>query len=235
MRRCREKVQSSPNTHAKNAASSSSSVTWLRTWCNVCFHFLGRTFKLKHLFEDHLKSNCGQIPLHKCDECGKVLSNMYTLKAHLKMHEDDSKPFVCSFCGKQCRTKNGLQHHLLIHTGERTFKCDYCDKRFFKRNEKMQHESTHTGIKPYACQCGDRFSYISNLQQHRRARKTTCGLLPLISKAFPIMDMEMMGPKEDWNVLRREWWTIWKSYSSEFVIIYWVYSCGVLYWDSRLF
>lgn len=136
---------------------------------------------------EHEKSDCGRNPIYKCDQCGKSLLSKHTYRQHLTLHQNNDKPFICTHCGKACRTKGGLYLHTRFHNDEKRLKCDYCEKRFRDRTSKMSHESTHTGIKPYMCQCGDRFSCISNLQSHRRARKTTCELLPLISKPFPEM------------------------------------------------
>lgn len=134
----------------------------------------------------HEDSDCGKAPNYKCEHCGKCLNTPYTLRSHIEiMHTNSEKKFICSYCGKPWHSKDGLKSHMRYHTGEKPYKCDYCDKRFVARSSKMTHETTHTGIKPYMCQCGDRFSCISNLQSHRKARKTTCGLLPLISKRFP--------------------------------------------------
>lgn len=138
------------------------------------------------MLKSHENSDCGKTLIFKCEHCGKCLSNTYTLRSHIDiMHGNAKKRFVCSFCGKAWYSKAGLQSHLRNHTGEKPYCCDYCDRAFASRVSKMTHETTHTGIKPYMCQCGDRFSCISNLQSHRKARKTTCGLLPLNSKRFP--------------------------------------------------
>lgn len=152
-------------------------------------HFIfsaGKVFQSKTSLVLHEESDCGKTPGYKCEHCGKCLVSLYTLRAHIEvMHANTEKKFVCSYCGKAWHSKAGLASHLRNHTGEKPYKCDYCERRFAARTSKMTHETTHTGIKPYMCQCGDRFSCISNLQSHRKARKNTCGLLPLISKRFP--------------------------------------------------
>lgn len=129
----------------------------------------------------HKQSNCGCSTIHKCEKCGKVLSNKYTLQTHRRSHTD-TNTFLCKTCGKKFRTKNTLLIHTRIHTGERPFKCDHeqCEKSFMDRNSLNLHTSIHTGFKRYICRnCGDRFSCHSNLRAHRRVRKNTCGLLPL--------------------------------------------------------
>lgn len=148
----------------------------------------GTTFVNKSSLINHENSDCGRSPIYKCNQCGKLLHSSYTLRTHQFIHADE-KSHLCTYCGKACRTKSHLKTHTRIHTGEKPYKCAYCERRFCDRSTKFTHETTHTGIKPYMCQCGDRFSCISNLQSHRRARKTTCGLLPLISKPFPQISM----------------------------------------------
>lgn len=58
-----------------------------------------------------------------------------------------------------------------------------CPKAFAYRESLLTHVSTHNGIRRFLCQtCGLRFSCISNLQAHRRARKLTCGAQPNMTK-----------------------------------------------------
>lgn len=148
--------------------------------------FTGKIFKLARPFRDHEKSDCGKVSLFKCEHCDKTLSSIYVLQRHIEVHHQNvEKKLVCDFCGKRWHSRAALTMHRRYHTGEKPYKCAYCDRSFADRTTKNTHETTHTGIKPYMCQCGNRFTCISNLQSHRKARKTTCGLLPLISKRFP--------------------------------------------------
>lgn len=159
----------------------------LKSLSAAVFEFsAGKLFQNSILLKRHEDNDCGKNEIYKCEHCGKHLGSPYSLRSHVEnMHENQEKKFVCSFCGKAFFSKGALQSHSRNHTGERPYKCDHCDKSFASRTSARNHESTHTGIKPYMCQCGDRFSCISNLQSHRKARKTTCGLLPLISKRLP--------------------------------------------------
>lgn len=72
---------------------------------DVFLHKLGATFTAKFLLENHEKSDCGRIPIYVCKECGKCLGTEYTYRAHLRIHREDTKSFICSYCNKGWRSK----------------------------------------------------------------------------------------------------------------------------------
>ena len=84
-----------------------------------------------------------------------------------------NKPFSCRYCEKAFTSKQNLQRHTLLHTGEkpsdRPYHCDFCEKSFFTRTDLAKHRRIHTGEKPYACpECDSRFSQSSTLYKHLR-------------------------------------------------------------------
>ncbi|XP_042208993.1 zinc finger protein 485-like isoform X1 [Homarus americanus] len=133
-----------------------------------------------------------------CTICNKKLCNKFSLKDHMKIHNND-KPHHCEYCQKtflrerdkrihekihmaespglhQCKVckkcfaiKSRLARHMLIHQKEKQFVCQVCNKKFVRKDDLKCHERVHTGEKPYSCkECGKVFRYISNCRNHMR-------------------------------------------------------------------
>lgn len=140
------------------------------------FHPSKMCFSRCHLIRLHNESKCGTIRSYSCRECDSTFISRNTLNAHMLIHSGEKK-HLCDFCGKSFLSRGQLQVHERCHTGEKPFKCDVCDKAFSHRESLVTHSSVHTGVKPYVCEfCDSRFSCIGNLIKHRRARPQTCGL-----------------------------------------------------------
>ncbi|KAM9322657.1 uncharacterized protein KZ484_020782 [Pholidichthys leucotaenia] len=78
-----------------------------------------------------------------------------------------TKPFVCTFCGKNLACLKNLKTHIRVHTGEKPFVCKLCDKRFSDSSNLKRHQSVHTGEKRYSCiHCGKRFAQSGSLKVH---------------------------------------------------------------------
>lgn len=141
--------------------------------------FPGMSFGNRTYLNDHEKSDCGRVPIYKCEECGKTTSTKGSLKTHMKIHTG-AKDYACNLCEKRFFSKTYLTVHIRTHTGEKPFQCDYCERRFVDKNSKKLHSAVHTGIKRYVCYgCGDRFPTNSALHKHRNVRKNTCALVPI--------------------------------------------------------
>lgn len=140
------------------------------------FIFSNKIILRSHPNRLHNESKCGTVRSYSCGECDSKFISRNTLNAHMLIHSGEKK-HLCDFCGKSFLSRGQLQVHERCHTGEKPFKCDVCDKAFSHRESLVTHSSVHTGVKPYVCEfCDSRFSCIGNLIKHRRARPQTCGL-----------------------------------------------------------
>ena len=79
--------------------------------------------------------------------------------------------------------RHNLNHHIMVHTGERPFKCDYCPKRFNHASTVRRHIRTHTGEKPYKCSvCDFRCAQSTVLKTHARFKHNGEGWTGIRSK-----------------------------------------------------
>ncbi|XP_061388448.1 zinc finger and BTB domain-containing protein 41 [Musca vetustissima] len=166
--------------------------------CDKCGKkFMGRTQLM-----DHVRSDCGRVPIYQCQVCGKCLTTAGILKTHMLLHKDD-RPYQCDQCGKSFKIKAQYKTHIKYgHSEEKRFKCHLCPKAYPYRESLLTHMAVHTGIKRFLCNgCGKRFTCVSNLQAHRKVHAETCGLLPLNAKATQYMGVQkgtlLLGAKPE--------------------------------------
>ncbi|XP_075149740.1 zinc finger protein 30C [Haematobia irritans] len=166
--------------------------------CDKCGKkFMGRTQLM-----DHVRSDCGRVPIYQCQVCGKCLTTAGILKTHMLLHQDE-RPYECDTCGKTFKIKAQYKTHTkFAHSDEKRFKCHLCPKAYPYRESLLTHMSVHTGIKRFLCNgCGKRFTCVSNLQAHRKVHAETCGLLPLNAKATQYMGVQkgnlLLGAKPE--------------------------------------
>ncbi|XP_055632572.1 zinc finger protein 62 homolog [Toxorhynchites rutilus septentrionalis] len=168
--------------------------------CGRCF------YKAHILRDHEQKEHSQQEPEHKCEVCGKMFWKLSGLKHHRKIHvafesvpctEAGCKlvfrdemlmkrhcrnvhgaffPWECRFCPKKLRTKEAMDIHVRVHTGEKPFACRQgCDRRFAHATDRARHErSIHTGEKPHKCnQCPAAYvrkrELILHLQKQHRS------------------------------------------------------------------
>lgn len=102
-----------------------------------------------------------------CCYCGKNYTRKNGLDRHILSHTG-VKPFECKECGKRYITKDTLKTHLLTHTGVKSHKCMICQKMFTQSSHLSYHMRRHSGEKPYSCTfCGKGFLSNYHLERHK--------------------------------------------------------------------
>ncbi|XP_062549063.1 zinc finger protein 420-like isoform X2 [Armigeres subalbatus] len=162
--------------------------------CGKCF------FKSSHLRDHEQKYHNDFLPEFACDICGKTFRKLSVLKNHQKIHVPfenvpcsetgcgmvfrdtalmkrhcrnvhGETPWQCRFCPKKLRTKEAMDIHERVHTGEKPFHCRQgCDRKFAHATDRVRHErSMHTSEKPHKCQqCNGAFVRRRELVIHTR-------------------------------------------------------------------
>merc|ERR1712086_838844 len=105
--------------------------------------------------EADIKPELSEISTNE-DEESKVIGQMSIARGQKN----------CTECGKIFSTKQALERHFMIHTGERPYKCDQCDKAFTTPFSMKQHKVTHSDVKPFSCHCGAQFTLKASLKRH---------------------------------------------------------------------
>lgn len=106
--------------------------------CETC----GRVFRFMTGYQRHKKEVHDELNevSFKCNRCSEVFTDQDTLKRHQAEHERS----VCGDCGKQFRTRNGLQKHTkAVHQEPTDYICKICSKGFYRRSLFVEHLKTH--------------------------------------------------------------------------------------------
>ena len=106
------------------------------------------------------RENLRKPKVSKSDETNPNLNGHNGL-SESNLDKKKKKELECCICLKTFSTKQKLERHGRIHTGEKPFKCKYCQKSFRKSDNLKCHERIHTGEVPYECmKCDKRFSRL---------------------------------------------------------------------------
>ena len=112
----------------------------------------------KHCREKHTSTK--SVPNVKipqtCDQCGLILSSMYSLKSHMKLIHSaySEREYKCDFpgCKKSIGTASALKHHKGYH--EKRFVCDHCGKAFSTKDNLSFHlKSRHKAMPTLELKC----------------------------------------------------------------------------------
>ncbi|XP_066970658.1 zinc finger and BTB domain-containing protein 14-like isoform X5 [Macrobrachium rosenbergii] len=145
--------------------------------CPYCMY----TSNYKTHFSNHILVHTGEKPF-SCSYCPA----RFAVKANQKRHErvlplainskgswrdGNVRIFQCHICPYSTKNRTHLQHHILIHTGEKPYVCSYCSASFTFKGSMKRHERTHTGEKPFACtECpytaNQRSCLMNHMQKH---------------------------------------------------------------------
>lgn len=136
----------------------------------------------------HLESTHHKQIICSFEGCGRIFKKRANLREHRRIHfrnsvdpEDPNRDYrnrpersyVCTFCGKKYRTRNGFRaHEAMVHTRKLKHKCtvEGCNAAFFYHGELAIHSRKHTGELPFTCSyCGARYISHATLAQHERA------------------------------------------------------------------
>ena len=142
--------------------------------CNKCGYTAATSTAMKYHLSTHEDPNRPRvIEQHECPVCHKILARSYTLKMHLKLH-DDYKPHRCHYCSRAFAQKGSLNTHMAIHVESvKKYKCSFCGKGFIRNAFLNRHVMIHKNDKPHKCEvCGKAFVQKSNMKGHMRLHFT---------------------------------------------------------------
>ncbi|GFN80579.1 Zinc finger protein 18 [Plakobranchus ocellatus] len=99
----------------------------------------------------------------QCSLCHTILPSSAGFKQHMSEFHGNFMPVQCSLCGKGFQSISGLNHHKLIHMGQK-FRCSICEKTFTQKSKVKRHLITIHRCQP--CQYCDGIFRIGQEYDH---------------------------------------------------------------------
>ncbi|XP_014216859.1 zinc finger protein 436 [Copidosoma floridanum] len=149
--------------------------------CDVCGEMFTKRTNLSKHFDEHCANESGDF---QCEVCNRIFNNLRLFRIHKRIHYPQIKSWSCDICGKRYSSKNLLDEHMNIHTGNRPYVCHVCNKDFTSKYTHRAHVKTHEiRPRPYTCsKCPKTFLSQQNLSQHLKTHNgikdfvcSTCG------------------------------------------------------------
>ncbi|CAG2207325.1 KRAB [Mytilus edulis] len=114
---------------------------------------------------------------------------------------NNQQGYICSFCGKNIKTKSGHRRHELIHSDndKKRRECHVCNNKF----HFLGHMNTHMVNKPFKCEkCKLQYAYKASYKRHLEVCKTPtaktfkCSICPCIFERKDVLSDHMKGKHE---------------------------------------
>ncbi|XP_054284175.1 zinc finger protein 835-like isoform X2 [Macrosteles quadrilineatus] len=140
--------------------------------CDIC----GQEFFKRNELSAHLDEHTNiEDREYQCEVCHRIFSNLRLFRVHKRLHYPQVKNWTCDQCGKRYLSRNMLEEHMNVHTGNRPYICSQCGKDFASKYTFKAHEKTHLERpRPFVCnKCNKSFLTQANLQQHERTHSPT--------------------------------------------------------------
>ena len=104
-----------------------------------------------------------------CEQCGKTFTSRQGVDVHQRIHTGEL-PYKCEICEKAFRTATQRREHVRrMHTNARPYICTTCGMAFKTRPDCSRHEARHQDKKPHSCSfCKKQFVDKTSCSSHER-------------------------------------------------------------------